>query len=299
METVTTLRPNNERAFSAEYYAAAVSTRLLRGKPLDIQLSKHDFIIILLQSLGPAQVSSTIVNDIFEQIDADKNGFINGDELTNFLQAKQHARFSEFMYKKLARVSNVGGSMFVCGSSLSILNNLWKRSHETTGGIMLFLSYVLIWLFLIGSALFVGDFIISTRRRLKDEGVKSFVAQLLRKNVRSLGQASTIVIGFEALKFTNPDNLCFLLSLLPQAVNLMWLWGSLFYVLAIHSKELALSDAATAALWVIGGVSYFLGGFLSVSSSPLLAILYLCRHIRHALSSHLSNKCVCVDIHLR
>ena len=188
--------------------------------------------------------------------------------------------------------------MFVCGSSLSILNNLWKRSHETTGGIMLFLSYVLIWLFLIGSALFVGDFIISTRRRLKDEGVKSFVAQLFRKNVRSLGQASIIVIGFEALKFTNPDDLCFLLSLLPQAVNLMWLWGSLFYVLAIHSKELALSDAASATLWVIGGVSYFLGGFLSVSSSPLLAILYLCRHIRHALSSHLSNKCVCVDIHL-
>lgn len=244
METVTTLHPN-ERAFSAEYYAAAVSTRLLRGKPLDIQLSKHDFIIILLQSLGPAQVSSTIVNDIFEQIDADKNGFINGDELTNFIQAKQHARFSEFRYKKLARVSNVGGSMFVCGSSLSILNNLWKRSHETTGGIMLFLSYVLIWLFLIGSALFVGDFIISTRRRLKDEGVKSFVAQLLRKNVRSLG----------------------------QVVNLMWLWGSLFYVLAIHSKELALSDTASAALWVIGGVSYFLGGFLSVSSLPRLVIL--------------------------
>jgi hypothetical protein len=46
----------------------------------------------------------------------------------------------------------------------------------------------------------------------------------------------------------------------------MWLLGSLAYVLAVHSKQLALSSAATSSLWVIGGIGYFFGGFLAVSS---------------------------------
>jgi hypothetical protein len=46
----------------------------------------------------------------------------------------------------------------------------------------------------------------------------------------------------------------------------MWLLGSLAYVLAVHSKQLTLSSAATSQLWVIGGISYFFGGLLAVSS---------------------------------
>jgi hypothetical protein len=46
----------------------------------------------------------------------------------------------------------------------------------------------------------------------------------------------------------------------------MWLLGSLAYVLAVHEKQLALSSAATSSLWVIGGIGYFFGGFLPVSS---------------------------------
>ena len=49
-----------------------VSTLLLGGRPLDLQLSKHDIIVILLRSIGPANVSSTVVDDIFEQIDEDR-----------------------------------------------------------------------------------------------------------------------------------------------------------------------------------------------------------------------------------
>jgi hypothetical protein len=56
-----------------------------------------------------------------------------------------------------------------------------------------------------------------------------------------------------------------------QIINLMWLLGSLAYVLAVHSKE-TLSITATSRLWVIGGVSYFLGGLLAVSA-PLAFIL--------------------------
>eukprot|EP00985_Skeletonema_marinoi_P000784 scaffold290_cov172-Skeletonema_marinoi.AAC.2 len=67
-----------------------VSTLLLGGRPLDLQLSKHDIIVILLRSIGPANVSSTVVDDVFEQIDEDKNGYITGEELSNFLQAKEH-----------------------------------------------------------------------------------------------------------------------------------------------------------------------------------------------------------------
>ncbi len=134
-------------------------------------------------------MSSTVVNDIFEQIDEDKNGFINAEELSNFLQAKEYGRFSTFMIKRLVHAPNIGGSLFVCGSSLSILNNLWKRSRELKG-IMSFASYIIMWLFLIGSALFAGDFVRTTIKRLKDEGVESLARQLLRKNIVSLGQVS-------------------------------------------------------------------------------------------------------------
>lgn len=134
-------------------------------------------------------MSSAVVNDMFEQIDEDKNGFINPEELSNFLQAKEHGRFSNFMIKRLLQATNIGSSMFVCGSSLSILNNLWKRSREMKG-IMSFASYIIMWLFLIGSALFAGDFVRTTIKRLKDEGVDTLARQLLRKNIVSLNQVS-------------------------------------------------------------------------------------------------------------
>ena len=163
-----------------------VSTLLLGGRPLDLQLSKHDITVILLRSIGPANVSSTVVNDIFEQIDEDKNGYITGEELSNFLQAKDHVRLSNFMMKRLVDVPSIAGSLFVCGSSLSILNNLWKRSREP----LLLASYIIMWCFLIGSALFAGDFVRTTIKRFKHEGVKSMARQLLRKNIVSLGQVS-------------------------------------------------------------------------------------------------------------
>ncbi|KAK1745540.1 hypothetical protein QTG54_003464 [Skeletonema marinoi] len=165
-----------------------VSTLLLGGRPLDLQLSKHDITVILLRSIGPANVSSTVVDDIFEQIDEDKNGFITGEELSNFLQAKEHVRLSNFMMKRLVDVPSIAGSLFVCGSSLSILNNIWKRSREP----LLLVSYIIMWFFLIGSALFAGDFVRTTIKRLKDEGVKSMARQLLRKNIVSLGQLPSI-----------------------------------------------------------------------------------------------------------
>jgi hypothetical protein len=80
--------------------------------------------------------------------------------------------------------------MFVCGSSLSILNNVWKRSQELEG-VMLFVSYTIMWLFLIGSSLFSLDFARTTIKRLKDEGVESLALQLLQKNLSSIEQVSS------------------------------------------------------------------------------------------------------------
>jgi len=190
METEANTQERKERGFPSEY-TVKVSSRLLCGRPLHLQLSKHDFTVVLLRSLGPVRVSSTIVNDIFEQIDEDKNGFINADELSTFLQAKEHGRFSHFMRKRIVNAPNIGGVMFVCGSTLSILNNLWKRSRELTG-VMAYASYIIMWLFFIASALFAGDFIRTTMKRLQDEGVKSLTRQLLRKSTNSLEQVSKI-----------------------------------------------------------------------------------------------------------
>lgn len=171
--------------------SSAVSSRLLPGKPLDLHLSKQDFTIVLLRSLGPANVSSAVVNDIFEQIDEDKDGSINAAELSNFLQSKEYGKFSDFMTKRLVHAPNVGSSMFVCGSSLSMLNNIWKRSHELEG-IMLFVPHMIMWLFFIGSALFAFDFLRTTIKRQKDEGV-ILTMQLLRKNFGSVEQVSSLV----------------------------------------------------------------------------------------------------------
>ena len=187
--TMETTLDEMERGCRRAEYTSTVSTRLLRGKSLDHQLSKQDFTIVLLRSLGPANVSSTVVNDIFELIDKDKNGLINAAELSNFLQAKEYERFSNFMIKRLVHTPNVGSSLFVCGSSLSILNNIWKRSHEMEG-IMLLVSHMITWLFLIGSSLFAVDFVRTTTKRLKDEGVDSLAMQVLRKNLSSIDQVS-------------------------------------------------------------------------------------------------------------
>ncbi len=171
---------------------SAVSPHLLRGEPLDLQLSKHDFIIVLLRSLGPANMSSAAVDDIFEQIDEDKDGLINVDGLSNFLQSNEDRSFSHFMTKRLVHASNVGSSMFVCGSSLSMLNNVWKRSHEIEGS-MLFVSYMIMWLFLIGSTVFAIEFLRTNINKLKvkDEGVELLARHLLWKNFSSIEQVSS------------------------------------------------------------------------------------------------------------
>ncbi len=171
-----------------------VSSRLLYGRPLDLQLSKYDFTIVLLRSLGPANVSSAVVNDIFEQIDEDKDGLIDAAELSNFLQSNEHGSFCYFMMKRLVHARNVGSSMFVCGSSLSILNYVLKRSYNLEG-MMLFIPKMIMWIFFIGSALFTLDFLRNTIKRLKDEGVEILTRQLLRKNFSSVEQVSSLDVS--------------------------------------------------------------------------------------------------------
>lgn len=181
-----------EQGCSQAEYTSAVSSpsRLLRREPLDLQLSKNDFIVVLLRLLGPANMSTVVVNDIFEHINEDKDGLIYAAELSNFLHSKEHGRFPNFMTKKLVRASNVGSSMFLCGSSLSMLNNVWKRSHELEG-FMLFVSYMITMLFLIGSTVFAVPFVRTTIKILQDEGVGLLTRQLLWKNISSIEQVSS------------------------------------------------------------------------------------------------------------
>ncbi len=167
---------------------SAMSSRLLHGESLDLQMSKDDFTIVLLRSLGPANLSSAVVNDIFERIDEDKDGLIDAAELSNFLQSSEHGRFCNFMMKRLVHARNVGSSMFVCGSSLSILNYVLKRSYNLEG-MILFVPKMIMWLFFIGSALFTLDFLRTAIKRLKDKGVE-LTRQLLRENFSSVEQVS-------------------------------------------------------------------------------------------------------------
>lgn len=62
-----------------------VQSRLLKNRPLYLELTKVEFTALLLRALGPTQVSSSFVDSIFDEIDVDKNGSINAEEITKCL----------------------------------------------------------------------------------------------------------------------------------------------------------------------------------------------------------------------
>jgi hypothetical protein len=75
-----------------------VSSTLLNHRPLYLQISKNEFAALLLKALGPDKISSSVVSDIFAEIDIDGDGWLSVDELARYM-IKIEQRNSMDMYR--------------------------------------------------------------------------------------------------------------------------------------------------------------------------------------------------------
>jgi hypothetical protein len=175
------------------YAIFKVQRRLLNDRPLYLMLNRDEFAAVLLKCLGPTNLSSAIVDDLFDEVDIDGDGYLSVEEIANHLYnlntMKQRSK-TQFVTSRLAKASLGGVFLFFCASSLSIWKNLFIRMY----GQRLFttaLSYLVVWLSLAGSVMFVCGTLFSTMEQMKSENVASFTLAAWR-SLKSIGQVSIV-----------------------------------------------------------------------------------------------------------
>ena len=144
---------------------------LLDHHPLYLQISKNEFAALLLKELGPGKISPSVINDIFNEVNDDNDGWISVDELAAFMiKAKRRGLkdMYEFYYERLVHASYIGSAAFLSASTLSITKNIFIRFYI---GWHLFASVaakLVPWLLTIGSFIFVWSALNSAMLQLHD-----------------------------------------------------------------------------------------------------------------------------------
>jgi len=232
-----------------------VQRHLLNGRPMYLDYSKNDFTGILLGAIGPYLLSSDVVDTLFHEIDTGGNGLIDAEQIAHylyFLDETDPPISNDFLSKSFATF------LFFCASSISITNNLFRRTHGE-GVLTIAASVVTMWLSLVASGMFVWEILCIT---LHEEEL----LMLLWKNL-TLRQVCVIHLmqsSDNSVVLSNLVSLHFIHYLL-QIINFFWLLGAAAYVIAVHGSELlSFPEHFLPMLWVIGGASYFVGGLLSV-----------------------------------
>ena len=215
-----------------------IEQRVLGGRPFYLNISKEPgFAAILLSNIGPAKVSSLVVNTLFHEIDEKNNGWISAADLSSYLcRVGQFGIYERirFMAKRVLSAS-VGGSLFFfAASSTSITNNLLKRSSIRSTVFGSIAPPLIMWFSTIGSLCFIWSMFYVFKQLISDRGTFGKKVMLFTwKNLTSLGQIS----------------------------NLLWLIGSLAYMVTVH----AVPDIVKLRLFFVGGLSYLSGAVFSVS----------------------------------
>ncbi|KAL3793251.1 hypothetical protein HJC23_000793 [Cyclotella cryptica] len=222
---ISNIAEENDKLLSTAIFN--IQRTLLNHRPLYLQISKNEFAALLLKALGPTKISPSVVDDLFEEIDFDKDGWLSADELAKHLivvdQKNRMDRY-RFFFERLSHPSILGSFSFLCASSLSIAKNVFIRVHgeqELTA----FVAELVVWLSLIGSFMFVWG------------SLRSAITQLRLTQSETIAAKIIFLLG----NFTT----------VGQVINMMWVGGSVAYV----SEQ-----------WFIGGLCYFIGGLLAFPS---------------------------------
>ena len=185
-----------DNATSAFY----VQQRILGGKPLYLNIPKEPgFQAILVQTLGPSQVSSMVVDTLFEEIDKRHNGYISAEDIANYLCCVEQfgaGHCLHFVVKRLLRASTGGALFFVSASSIAITNNVMKRRINRPVIFGLLAPPLITWFLTIGSIFFIWSMMMmfSNNQVFKQmmgsesEAFGRKVVVFARKNLTSLGQ---------------------------------------------------------------------------------------------------------------
>ena len=135
-----------------------VQSTLLNHRPLYLQISKNEFAALLLKALGPARLTSSVVNDLFHEVDIDDDGWLSAEELAAFMikiERRNSKDMYEFFYERLVHASFLGSVAFLSASTLSITKNLFLRFHIGQHIFAAIASQFVVWLSLVGSVLFI------------------------------------------------------------------------------------------------------------------------------------------------
>ena len=151
-----------------------VQSTLLNHHPLYLQTSKNEFAALLLKALGPARVTSSVVNDLFDEIDVDKDGWLSTEELARYMiKVDQRSRREvyQFFFNKLAKASILGSLTFLVASSLSITKNLFLRFYHGNHLFTDLAAEMVVWMSLIGSFMFLWSALHSTVQQMREEDI--------------------------------------------------------------------------------------------------------------------------------
>lgn len=176
--------------------AFQVQRTILNHHPFYLQISKNEFAALLLRSLGPRKVRSSLVDDFFDAVDADMDGWLSAEELaTHLIKVEQENILKRrFFLDRLAHPTIGGALLFACSSALSILQSLYIQVQ----GEDVFpadATKLNCWLSLLGSLMFVwgafppaASLSRSKQRKAMWMKIRSFLA-----SVTTLDQVSTLL----------------------------------------------------------------------------------------------------------
>lgn len=159
-----------------------VQKTLLDNRPLYLQICKNEFAALLLKALGPDKITSSVVDDLFNEIDIDNDGWLSAEELATYMiKVEQQSRIEKFtfFYDRLVHASILGSFSFVCASTISITKNLFVRFYGHEHAFTVVAYELVVWLSLIGGILFLWSAIYNARMQMR-RGTEnlSFLAKL-------------------------------------------------------------------------------------------------------------------------
>lgn len=240
-----------------------VQSTLLDHRPMYLQISKNEFAALLLKALGPDKLTSSVVDDLFAEIDIDNDGLLSIEELAKYMiKVEQRDRKDQyrFFYHRLVRAPLLGPLAIIFANSLAIAKNCFIRfngeNHDVLQTIAAVAARLGCWLALTASILFIWGALHSIYQQLRDTHYRNFSArvQMFLTKIMTIAQVS----------------ICF-----PCSLH-MWLYSCSprVFTQVINILRMLGSIAFVEGHLLTGGLCYFAGGVLSVSITILCHLQY-------------------------
>ena len=178
----------------------------LDNRPLYLQICKNEFAALLLKALGPSKITSSIVSDLFNEIDVDNDGHLSVEEIANYMiKVEQQSKMEKFtfFYDRLVHASHLGTFAFVCASSISIAKNVFVRLYGD-GYTFITLAHALsVWLSFIGGILYLVSVIYNAKALL--HGTKLSYGTKL-SNLAKFWQLASFFLAIDQVSFYQRQN---------------------------------------------------------------------------------------------